>query len=154
MILKLLGLLICIMDTATGIAQNDFDETPCNYNVYASNHEIVDNIEFYVNYISKVDLENENCTYALAEDYYNIAPNMQTNTMCVIYIDEEKSSTLDKIIYIDLFDNTSKHQNYLDAIQLVFVTDRRTHLWKEYTSKEEIEYLFSLGIDGGISDEK
>jgi hypothetical protein len=153
-ILKLLGLLICVTVTTTGIAQSDFDETPCDYKVYASNHEVVDRIEFYVFYISKVDLENENCSYALAEDYYNIAPDMQTNTLCVIYINEEKSATLNKILYIDLFDNTNRHQSYLEAIQLVFVTDRRTHLWKEYISKEEIENVFSLDIHGGILDEK
>ncbi len=138
----------------TGISQMDLGETPCDYKVYATNHEIADGIEFYVFYISKVDLENENCSYALAEDYYNIAPNMQTNTLCVIYMDEAKSAELNKIVYLSLFENTSKHQDYLDAIQLVFVTDQRTNLWREYGSKKEIENLFSLDISSGITDVK
>jgi len=148
---KLISTLLFSFVSLLGFSQNDFGPDPCEFEHYGSTYRIEDSIEFYVNYNSTIDLQNENCPYMLAEDYYNIAPSMQTNTLCVIYIDGAPAT--EEIEFIALFDRSDEMAQVIDRIQLVFVTDKRTGLWREYQTKEDIARLFTLDVRTGIKKE-
>ncbi|MFT6922526.1 MAG: hypothetical protein ACJA1C_001531 [Crocinitomicaceae bacterium] len=135
-----------------GFSQNDFGPTPCDYEHFGIIERVEDSIQFVVEFNSEIDLSNENYTYSIAENYYNIAPDMMTNTLCVIYIEGDQDGT--EIQFIKLFDGSNEMKSLIDKIQFAFVTDNRTGLWQTYETKEDLNRLFTLDIRQGIKKEK
>lgn len=142
-------LLTAIFLNSCGLySQNDFGTEECDYEVYHVVDTIQDGIEFFIEYTSVINMANENCTYSMAENYHNIAPDMQTKTLCVIYVNQKEMNA--KMNYLSLFDTPEILQSFIDNIQFVFITDKRTRCWETYSSPEEIRAVFDLNIRTGI----
>jgi len=137
-----------LLFSLNALCQDDYDTLPCDYTHYTTVEKIEKDIQFIIEYNSYIDFNNENCSYSVAENYYNLGPDMLTKTLCVIYINNEQVDN--EMNYLDLFYNHEVLKKYRKNIQLVFITDRRTELWKSYETKEEIENIFKLDIRKGI----
>lgn len=120
-------------------AQPGPDDVPCPVTHFNDFDQFVDSIDFRIKCYSKIDFENEMCSWFVAEDYYNTVPIMNAKLLCVFYMENVIEPT--EFEAIQMFDDVQFRKKYFNRIQMVFIYDPLTGFNRSYQTKKEIKKL-------------
>jgi len=122
-------------------AQPGPDDVPCPITHFNDFDQFVDTIDFRIECYSKIDFENEMCSWSFAEGNYNTVPIMNAKLLCVFYMENTIKST--EFEAIQMFDDKQYRKKYFNRIQMVFIYDPLTGFNGPYQTKKEIETLLN-----------
>ena len=144
------GLLILIvLINNCAYAQPGPDDVPCEARQLDEFSQFSDSIEFRINCFTKIDFDNEMCSWSLAEGNYNTVPLPSSKLMVIIYV--EGRIEPESINCIELFDNPQYREQHLDQIQSIFIYEPKSGFNQAYQSRKSIETALNYDIRQGFS---
>jgi len=111
----------------------------------------MDSIDFRAECRTRIDFNNESCSWGIAEGNFNTVPIHGAKLLCIIYFE----GTIDSegIDLINLFDDAKIRLKYLDQIQFIFIYEPESGFTGSYQKKEEIASILKYNLRIGFQDE-
>jgi hypothetical protein len=134
-------LLIISFYISFAYTQNEY--STCNVKFIAEENQVIDSVQFFINYGTNIDTENEDCLFSLRELCMNTVPWEGVHRYCILFIENDKK--IEMTNYMLLFDSESE-TSIKEKIKLVFISDVNTGFYKAFYGDSELKNAFKINL--------